>query len=149
MNYQNVMFFYMRGALYHHYWSISMGEYIIRNTVEVEGRCSVTRWTWNDELKVHRWHHIISRSVENIENIENLSQDSGSSQPDIWCGNKIDRPNNYRPFFAHFTYLGSEIDNNEKYEREVNRRAQMWKNVMFELNKIWRDGTITKHTKIR
>ena len=50
---------------------------------------------------------------------------------------------------SHFTYLGSEVDNNGGCEKEMNRREQMARNAVVKLNKIWRDCAITKHTKIR
>lgn len=42
---------------------------------------------------------------------------------------------------THFTYPGSET--------EINGSAQMTRNGMVKLNKIWREGAITKHTKVR
>ena len=68
----------------------------------------------------------------------------------------IDRSRNNRPEVAEIAgvevvshYLGSKIDNNGGCEKEVKRRAQMARNAMVKLNRICRDCSTTKHTKIR
>ena len=48
-----------------------------------------------------------------------------------------------------FMYLGSYISNTGSSESDIRRRIGMAKSAMSRLTKIWKDRSITKHTKIK
>ena len=69
----------------------------------------------------------------------------------------INRSRNNRPEVAeigrvelvsHCTYRGSEVDYIGGCEREVNRRAQMARNGVVKLNRIWREDQTGMHSGI-
>lgn len=49
----------------------------------------------------------------------------------------------------NFVYLGSIITNNGSSELEIRRRIAMAKTAMSQLQNIWRDRNISRHTKIK
>eukprot|EP00794_Sanderia_malayensis_P019307 gene19307-21231_t len=48
-----------------------------------------------------------------------------------------------------FKYLGALITNNYDDTKEIPRRIAIAKNATVSLNKIWKDKSISKQTKIR
>ncbi len=145
------------------------GEYIMRKVLEnddpeeawnggvIIGGHKLTNLRYADDTT------LLAACIEEMENLLNKLE-AGSRTFGLEINRSktkmmiIDRPRNNRPDVAeiagvevvtHFTYLGSEIDNNGGCEKEVNRRVQMARNAMVKLNKIWRDRAITKRTKIR
>ena len=48
-----------------------------------------------------------------------------------------------------FKYLGSLVTNNYDDTKEIRRRIAIAKNATFSLNKIWKDKSICKNTKLR
>ena len=48
-----------------------------------------------------------------------------------------------------FVYLGSNISNTGSCEKEIRRRIGMAKSAMSQLQKIWKDRSISRKTKVK